>query len=56
MKPRGGLEEPQGGTSPIHEKIPMSKIDFYAIWNQKKLKVEKDPRRPPQEVENSTFF
>ena len=29
MKPRGGgLEEPQGGTPPIHEKTSMSKNDF----------------------------
>ena len=29
MKPRGGgLEGPQGGTPPIHEKTSMSKIDL----------------------------
>ena len=34
MKPGGGLEE-----SPLYmKKISMSKIDFYAIWNQKNKK------------------
>ena len=41
MKPKGGLEEPQGGTPPLkHEKITMSKIDFKAIWSIKNKKMK----------------
>ena len=33
---------------PLHmKKISISKIDLYAIWNQKNLKAENDPHWPP---------